>query len=110
MTKRTTSKKQEFTLKDTPIRRLRPDAPVRRINSATRLRDEELVFRAFWQCLVEQDIQSFKDVLRGHLEAVNKEQFAKISKTSKRRLHRLLSPKGNPTLKNISNVIHALYG
>ena len=105
-----TSRKREFSLSDTPIRKLKAGARVRNVSSANRLRDEELIFRAFWQCLVEQDIQSFKDILRTHLEAVNKQQFAKVSKTSKRTLHRLLSPKGNPTLKNISNVIHALYG
>lgn len=110
MTKRMTSKKREFSLNDTPIRKLKPGVKVRKVSSANRLKDQDLVFKAFWQCLVEQDIESFKEILRGHLEAVNKEQFAKKSKTSRRTLHRILSPEGNPTLKNISSVIHALYG
>ena len=75
-----------------------------------RLQDQELVFRAFWQCLIDKDIESFKEILRGHLDAVNKGSLAKRSKTSRRTLHRILSPEGNPTLKSISNVIHALYG
>lgn len=93
-----------------PVRKLRPQAKVYRATSARRLKDQELVFRAFWECLVEQDIDSFKEILRSHLEAVNKRQFAKKSRTSRRTLHRILSPEGNPTLKNISSIIHALYG
>ena len=110
MTKKMTSRKQEFSLNDIPVRKLKPGVKVRKASSANRLKDQELVFKAFWQCLVEQDIESFKEILRSHLEAVNKQQLAKQSKTSRRTLHRILSPEGNPTLRNISNVIHALYG
>lgn len=110
MTKRTTSKKRGFSLNDMPIVRLKKGAKVSRVNSSTRLKEQELIFRAFWQCLVEQDIESFKDILRGHLEAANKQQLSKKAKTSRRTLHRILSPEGNPTLKNISKVISAMYG
>lgn len=110
MTKKTISKKRGFSLDDTPLRKLKPGVKTVRVNSARRLQDQELVFRALWQCLVEQDLESFKEVLRGHLDAVNKQEFARKSKTSRRTLYRILSPKGNPTLKNISSVLHALYG
>jgi DNA-binding phage protein len=110
MPKKATSKKRELSLNDIPMRRLKPAASVVKANSSRRLQDQELVFRAFWQCLVEQDIESFKEILRGHLDAVNKKKFAGKSQTSRRTLHRILSPEGNPTLKSISNVIHALYG
>ena len=89
---------------------MKAGAKATRVNSAARLKDQELLFKALWECLVEQDIESFKEVLRGHLEAVNKKQFAKNSKISRRTLYRTLSAEGNPTLKSISNVIHALYG
>jgi DNA-binding phage protein len=109
MTKKTTSKKRDFYLSNIPTRRLRSTAKVRRVNSTKRLQDQDLIFRALWQCLIEQDLESFKDILRGHVDAVNKGQLAKRSKTSLRTLHRILSPEGNPTLRNISNVLHALY-
>ncbi len=105
-----TSKKQEFSLSNIPIRKLKSGSSVHKISSSDRLKDQELAFRAFWQCLVDQDIESFKEILRSHLEAVNKVSFAKKTKTSKRTLHRILSSEGNPTLKNISSVLHALYG
>lgn len=110
MPKKTISKKRDLSLSDTPIRRLKAGAGTVRTSSAKRLQDQELVFRAFWQCLVDKDIESFKDILRCHLDAVHKGSLAKKSKTSRRTLHRILSPEGNPTLKSISNVIHALYG
>jgi DNA-binding phage protein len=110
MHKKATSKKRELSLNDIPIRRLKANSKVFKTSSAGRLQDQELVFRAFWQCLIDKDIESFKEILRSHLDAVNKGKLAKKSKTSRRTLHRILSPDGNPTLKSISNVIHALYG
>lgn len=110
MPRRATSKKRELSLGDIPTRRLKAKSGLSSPSSARRLQDQELVFRAFWQCLVEQDIDSFKEILRGHLDAVNKETLAKRSRTSRRTLYRILSPEGNPTLKSISSVIHSLYG
>jgi len=81
-----------------------------RVSSATRLQDQELIFRALWECLIEEDLQSFKEILRAHLDAVNKLQLSRKLTPSRRTLHRILSPEGNPTLKNISSVLHALYG
>jgi len=97
-------------LSDVPIPRLKAGAGTVKTSSTKRLQDQELVFRAFWRCLVDKDIESFKDILRGHLDAVNKGSLANKSKTSRRTLHRIRSPEGNPTLKSISTVIHDLYG
>ena len=110
MTRKTTSKKRKFSFSDIPIRKIKPGVKVLRVDSAARLRDKEFIFRALWECLIEEDLESFKEILRAHLDAVNKQQLAKKSKPSRRTLHRILSPEGNPTLKNISSVLHALYG
>lgn len=110
MARKTTSKKREFSLSDTPIRKLKKDVNVKAVSSSRRLKDQEVVFRALWQCLVEQDLESFKEVLRGHLEAANKQQLSKKAKTSRRTLYRILSNEGNPTLKSIAKVISAIYG
>ena len=110
MNKRTTSRKRKFSLNDMPIRELKKGVTVKVLRSSSRLKSQELLFKALWQCLVEQDIESFKDVLRGHLEAANKEQLSRKAKTSRRTLYRILSAEGNPTLKSISKVISAMYG
>ncbi len=92
-----------------PIVRLKPDAKTKKVSAADRLADKELIFKALWQCLLQNDTEAFKEILRSHIEAVNKVELAHKSKTSRRTLYRVLSPEGNPTLKNISNIIHALY-
>ena len=104
------SRRQGFSFNDIPRRSLRPGAKASPGDSAGRLKDRDLIFEAFWQSLIDRDIDSFKEILRNHLEAVNKRAFARRSKTSRRTLHRILAPGGNPTLKSISNIIHALYG
>lgn len=110
MTKKMTLKKQEFSLSDMPVFKIRNKNGHFKSSAATRLKDKELIFKALWQCLVEKDIDSFKEILKAHLEVCNKQQITKKSKVSMRTLYRILSPEGNPTLKNISNVIHAIYG
>jgi len=110
MTKKVILKKREFSLNDIQVRKLKKSVKTASVKSSSRLKDRELVFRALWQCLVEEDIESFKDVLRGHMEAVNKQLLSKKANTSRRTLYRILSPEGNPTLKNVSKVISALYG
>jgi DNA-binding phage protein len=109
MSRKTTSSKRRFSLGATPITRIKAGTKVKLVSSSERLRDQELIFKALWQCLVEQDIDSFKDVLRGHLEASNKDALSKKARTSRRTLHRMLSAEGNPTLKSISKVISAMY-
>ncbi len=79
-------------------------------SAKTRLKDQELIFNALWQCLIEQDIESFKEILKAHVDAMNKTELAEKSKTSRRTLYRILSTEGNPTLKSISRVLNALYG
>ena len=110
MTKKVILKKREFSLNDIQVRKLKKSVKTASVKSSSRLKDRELVFRALWQCLVEEDIESFKDVLRGHMEAINKQLLSKKANTSRRTLYRILSPEGNPTLKNVSKVISALYG
>jgi DNA-binding phage protein len=110
MAKKMTSKKQKFSFNNMPILKLKSGVKVKTENSAVRLKDKEFIFRALWQCLIEQDIESFKEILSGHLEATNKQQLSKKARTSRRTLHRILSPEGNPTLKSISKVISAMYG
>ena len=110
MLRKKTSKKQEFCFSDIPTVKLRPRTKVVGSNSAKKLRDPELIFRALWQCLIEQDLDSFKDILRSHLDATNKQTLSKKANTSRRTLHRILSQEGNPTLKSISKVLAAMYG
>ena len=77
-------------------------------NPDVRLKSPKIVAQALWQCLVENDIQGFKDILRSHLEVVNKDELAKKAGIPRRTLFRMLSPEGNPTLENLGKIIHQL--
>ena len=109
MNKKNVSKEPKFSFSSMPQVKIKPGAKTLKHSSTKRLTYKDLIFKALWQCLIENDTDSFKEILRSHIEAVNKVELAHKSKTSRRTLYRVLSPEGNPTLKNISNIIHALY-
>ena len=77
-------------------------------NPDVRLQKPEVIAHALWQCLVENDIDAFKEILRSHLEVVNKDTLAKKAGIPRRTLFRMLSPEGNPTLENLGKIIHHL--
>lgn len=77
-------------------------------NPDIRLQKPEVIARALWGCLVENDIEAFKEILRSHLEVVNKNTLAKKAGIPRRTLFRMLSPEGNPTLENLGKIIHQL--
>ncbi len=109
MNKRKTLKEQKFSLKNIPHRNLKPNAKVITVSASKRLSNKDLIFQSLWECLIEQDLTSFKEILRAHIEAVGVEELTKKSKTSKRTIYRTLSENGNPTLKSISQILSGLY-
>ncbi len=108
MPKKKTSKKHAFSLFDIPIVELKSKEGTSLHNASKRLKDKKFISEALWECLVENDIETFKEILNMHLELVNKEAFAKNAGISKRTLFRMLSPEGNPTLDNLGKIIHQL--
>lgn len=72
------------------------------------LRNKAFISEALWQSLVLGDVEAFKEILKGYLEFMNKENMIKETGLSRRTLYRMLSPEGNPSLENISKIIHKL--
>jgi probable addiction module antidote protein len=66
------------------------------------------VIKALTEALTDGDAQAFKEILAGHLEAVQKESFYQEAGLSRRTLYRMLAPSGNPTLENIARVVRAI--
>ena len=110
MISKKTSKKREASLKNIPARKLRLGIKTKSIDSAKRLRSKSLIFDALWECLIDQDLESFKEILKSHIDVVGMSELSKKSKTSKRTMYRTLSENGNPTLKSLSKILNALYG
>ena len=108
MPKKKISKKRDFFLNDMPVVNLKNRKGILEFNPDIRLQKSEVVAHALWQCLVENDIEAFKEILRSHLEVTNKGDLAKKAGIPRRTLFRMLSPEGNPTLENLGKIIHQL--
>jgi DNA-binding phage protein len=108
MNKKKTSKKPEFSLKNIPSTKLKEGITFQKHNALTNMVNKQFVAQALWECLVQNDTQGFKEILKTHLELINKERFSEKSGLSRRTLFRILSPEGNPTLENLGKIIHEL--
>src|SRR5260370_11571620 len=108
MARTRTSRKRGFSFGAMPSTRIRRRAPVADHDPKAALRDRDLVIRALTEALTDGDAQAFKEILAGHLEAVQKESFYQEAGLSRRTLYRMLAPSGNPTLENIARVVRAI--
>ena len=108
MSKRKTLKQPVRSLNDMPVLRTKGKTQFTEFKASKRIRNKKYVSKALLECLAANDTMGFKEILRTHLELVNKEEFAKKAGVSKRSLFRILSEEGNPTLNNISKIIYQL--
>lgn len=108
MVKKKISKRPEASLKGISMNKLKKSKELIPFSSADFLKDKKFIANALWECLVDDDIESFKEILRTHLEYANKDELAKKAGVSRRTLFRMLSPEGNPTLANLGKIIHEL--
>ncbi|MEI8347982.1 MAG: hypothetical protein WCG27_10985 [Pseudomonadota bacterium] len=60
------------------------------------------------ECLLDGDIDSFKEVLGAYISTHNKVAMAKKLKMSRATLYNMLSPEGNPTIDNIAKLLSAI--
>lgn len=108
MTKKKISGGRAFSFQELPQFKVKGRKGLIAESSRSRIQDTEMLFKALWECLVTNDIDSFKTILQTYLEATNKEALIKKARISRRTLYRMLSPEGNPTLENIGRILHAL--
>jgi probable addiction module antidote protein len=108
MGKAKTSRKRAFSFSDMPTTRLTKRAHAAVYDTKERLRDPKFVVQALTEALVDGDAEAFKEILAGHLAAVEKESFYREAGVSRRTLFRMLGPGGNPTLANIARVVKAI--
>jgi DNA-binding phage protein len=108
MLKKKISKKHELSLNDMQTVSLKNRKGITDFNPDARLKNRELVAKALWECLVSNDVDAFKEILKSHLEVANKDDLAEKAGIPRRTLFRMLSPEGNPTLENLGKIIHEL--
>lgn len=103
MDKKETSKEQK-NLKNRSKTNLTKHDPVKTFATVTK---RQLV-STLADCLLDGDIDSFKEVLTVYISTHNKAQMAKKLKMSRATLYNMLSPEGNPTLDNIAKLLKAI--
>lgn len=108
MPKKKISKKRAISFEDMPEVELKTLKGITQYSAIERMQNKTLVAEALWLCLVDNDVESFKEILKRHLELSNKDDIAKRAGIPRRTLFRMLSPEGNPTLENVSKIIHEL--
>ncbi len=71
------------------------------------LLDEELIAKAVWECLKENDPDGVIEILEAHIQAKNKSQLAKEHDLPRTTLYHAFKSK-NPTLHTLAKLIHAV--
>lgn len=72
--------------------------------------DSKLVLDVLFDCLKENDLETFRDVLISHIKTVNKAAFSKNAGIGRRTLYEILDTGKdfNPTLSTVAAVISAI--
>lgn len=78
----------------------------REYNPSNDLLDEDLIAKAIWECLRENDPDGVIEILEAHLSAKNKSQLAKEHDLSRTTMYHAFRSK-NPTLHTLAKLVHA---
>lgn len=108
MVKKKISKKPVQSFEDMPIVKLKTTKGLVPFSALDKLQDKKFIADALFECLKDDDVESFKLILKAHLEFSKKDDVIKKSGLSRRTLFRMLSPEGNPTLENVCKIVHAI--
>lgn len=102
MAKTKTSKKQEKSKTTSLV--------VHTPHTSKLLLDAKLVLEVLFDCLKENDLETFRDVLISHIKTVNKVNFSKKAKIGRTTLYELLDTERefNPSLSTVAAVISAI--
>lgn len=106
MAKTKTSPSPKKSSKNTPKVKLKKNSGVVAHSPIDRLLDDDLIGRAIWECLKNNDPQGVIEIIEAHLEAVNKSQLAKKALLARSTMYHTFKGK-NPTITTIAKLIHA---
>ncbi len=110
MAKIATLKKQKpFSAFDLPIGKLKKGVKTTPHKATFKLKSTRKVAEALAECLLDGDVESFKEVLSAHINLVgNKKDFSKRTGIGRATLYEALSPRGNPSLETVARIVHSL--
>jgi len=104
MNKKKTLKNQEFSLSNAQYIDIN-DKKFTKFNPEDFFMDEQKVATALLQCLIDNDTESYMEILESYLR-INKSQVSQKAKLSRSTVSLAFSKKGNPTLKTVAKIVH----
>jgi DNA-binding phage protein len=72
------------------------------------LRDVDFTMRALSDAMLDGDEKAIKEIIKNHFEAINAAKALDSARISKRTFYDAVSEKGNPSLKTMVKIIHAM--
>ena len=84
---------------------MRDDVGITRFDPSQKLKDIKLVGAAIMECLIDNDTETFIEILDSYLR-VNRLQVAQNAQMSRSTVQQALSKNGNPTLKTLAKIVH----
>lgn len=105
MHKKKISKKREFSLDDMPEINITNRDGITEWSCEDTFMNEQKVGAALLECLVDNDTETFIEILDSYLR-VNRLQVAKKTNLSRSTIQKVFSKNGNPTLKTLAKIVH----
>lgn len=81
---------------------------VKRFDPAAKLRDKDFIAIALFQALSDGDGEAALEIIIAYVKATRKLDIAKDENMALSTVYHALSEKGNPTLKTVAKVLHAV--
>lgn len=105
MRKKKISKKQKFSFKDMEETRIVNKKGITKWDPENSFMDSQKVGAALLECLIENDTETFIEILDSYLR-INKLQVAKKARMARSTVQLAFSKSGNPTLKTLAKIVH----
>ena len=102
------AKAKPFSLEDMPVVKLRDGVKAEKYSPTAQLKDVDFTIKALSVALLDGDHQAIKEIIRNHFEVMNAAKVLKDAHISKRTFYEAVSEKGNPRLKTLVQIIHAM--
>ncbi len=105
MNKKKTLKKRTFTLDDLQPIKILDESKLHDSKASEFFKNKNEVAKALLECLIENDTETFMEILDAYL-CVNRTQVAQKTNLTRATVTQAFSKKGNPTLKTIAKIVH----
>ena len=108
MAKKKISKKPEGCFEDLPIVTPSKVVKTKRFNPETKLTDRAFIATALFEALSDGDEEAALEIINAYVKAVKKAEISKNEQMATSTVYNALSPNGNPTLRTVAKMLHAV--